>query len=87
MCFERAGDRYGENLAKASGLKASANRMYLSNPDVSSIMQREAAEIFYSIGQFKFAAECFYISKDYEKAGALLDLLLSKNVEFCILLF
>ncbi|KAM3394194.1 hypothetical protein P3S68_003196 [Capsicum galapagoense] len=31
----------------------------------------EAAQIFYSIGRFKYAADCFYDVKDYKQAGTI----------------
>ncbi|XP_021909691.1 uncharacterized protein LOC110823594 [Carica papaya] len=71
MCFEKAADKYGEKLAKATGLKAAADRMHFSNPEMFSITCREAAEIFNSIGKAALAAECFYMLKDYETAGKI----------------
>lgn len=81
MCFEKAADKYGEKLAKATGLKAAADRMHFSNPEMFSITCREAAEIFNSIGKAALAAECFYMLKDYETAGPT-----SFHVPFLILL-
>ncbi|XP_050210760.1 uncharacterized protein LOC126661049 [Mercurialis annua] len=71
MCFERAGDEYGEKLAKASGLKAAADKMHASNRESASIARRQAAEIFESIGKADYAAECFFILKEYERAGKI----------------
>ncbi|XP_048231885.1 uncharacterized protein LOC8275336 isoform X1 [Ricinus communis] len=71
MCFERAGDAYGEKLAKAAGLKAAADKMHVSNPDTASIARRQAAEIFESIGKADYAAECFYMLNEYERAGRI----------------
>ena len=71
MCFERAGDEYGEKLAKAAGLKAAADRMHASNPETASIALRQAAEIFESIAKAECAAECFYMLKEYERAGTM----------------
>ncbi|CAN0880600.1 TPR and ankyrin repeat-containing protein 1 [Linum grandiflorum] len=69
VCFERAGDEYGEKLAKATGLRASADIMHSSNPEEASVARRQAADIFESIGKADIAAECLYILKDYERAG------------------
>lgn len=69
MCFERAGDQYGEKLSKAAGLKASADRMHGSNPEMASVARRQAAEIFESIGKAEYAAECFYMLREYDRAG------------------
>ncbi|CAN1804440.1 TPR and ankyrin repeat-containing protein 1 [Linum perenne] len=69
VCFERAGDEYGEKLAKAAGLRASADIIHCSNPEEASVARRQAADIFESIGKADYAAECFYMLKDYEKAG------------------
>ncbi|CAL1352529.1 unnamed protein product [Linum trigynum] len=71
VCFERAGDEHGEKLAKAAGLRASADIMHSSNPEEASVARRQAANIFESIGKAEYAAECFYMLKDYEKAGKL----------------
>ncbi|WCJ17628.1 P-loop containing nucleoside triphosphate hydrolases superfamily protein [Euphorbia peplus] len=71
MCFERAGDEYGEKLAKAAGLKAAADKMHGSNPEMASIARRQAAEIFESIGKDEYAAECFFLLKEYERAGKI----------------
>lgn len=73
MCFERAGYTYGEKLAKATGLRAEADRQKISNFEVSCGYYNQAAETFLSIGKIEAAAECFYISKEYKKAGALFD--------------
>ncbi|WCJ17640.1 P-loop containing nucleoside triphosphate hydrolases superfamily protein [Euphorbia peplus] len=69
MCFERAGDEYGEKLAKAAGLKAAADNMHALNPEMASIARRQAGEIFESIGKDEYAAECFFLLKEYERAG------------------
>ncbi|XP_039054692.1 uncharacterized protein LOC120197159 [Hibiscus syriacus] len=69
ICFERANDSYGEKLAKALGLRANADRLHGSNLEMASIARRQAAEIFYSIGKAEHAAECFYMLKEYERAG------------------
>lgn len=69
MCFERAGDELWEKRAKASGLKAGADRMRDSNPKVACTYLREAAEIFDSIGKAESAATCYYDSGEFEKAG------------------
>ncbi|KAL4317814.1 hypothetical protein GQ457_18G023470 [Hibiscus cannabinus] len=69
ICFERANDIYGEKLAKAYGLRANADRLHGSSPEMASTARRQAAEIFYSIGKAELAAECFYMLKEYERAG------------------
>ncbi|OMO72637.1 hypothetical protein COLO4_27520 [Corchorus olitorius] len=71
MCFERAHDIYGEKLAKAFGLTAEADRLHGLNPERASTARRQAAEIFYSIGKAEDAADCFYMLKEYEKAGQI----------------
>ncbi|CAN0880576.1 TPR and ankyrin repeat-containing protein 1 [Linum grandiflorum] len=71
LCFERAGDGQGEKLAKAARLRASADNIQSSNPEEASIFRKQAADIFESIGKTELAAECFYMLKDYEKAGNL----------------
>lgn len=71
ICFERANDTYGEKLAKALGLRANADRLHGSNPEMASIARRQAADIFDSIGKAERAAECFYMLKEYERAGTI----------------
>ncbi|KAL3582369.1 hypothetical protein D5086_016701 [Populus alba] len=71
MCFERAGDEHGEKLSKASGLRAAADRMHSSNPEMASVARWQAAEIFESIGKAEYAAECFYMLKEYDRAGRI----------------
>ncbi|CAL5430271.1 unnamed protein product [Camellia sinensis] len=71
MCFERAGDTMWGKRAKASGLKANADRMCGSNPEGACTVLREAAELFDSIGMAKSAAECFCDSGEYERAGRI----------------
>ncbi|KAK9757967.1 hypothetical protein RND81_01G197400 [Saponaria officinalis] len=71
MCFERAGDKHWEILAKALGLKASACRMNDLNPDEASNILRQAAELFESINVYAKAADCYFELKDYSKAGKL----------------
>ena len=69
MCFERAGDTYWERRSKASGLKAIADRMRISNPEEAKSILREAAEIFDTIGKADSAARCFSDLGEYERAG------------------
>ncbi|CAK9141766.1 unnamed protein product [Ilex paraguariensis] len=71
MCFERAGDTMWEKRAKAAGLKAAADRMRVSNPEMFRTVLREAAEIFDSIGRAESAAECFCDLGEYERAGMI----------------
>ncbi|KAK9932148.1 hypothetical protein M0R45_019396 [Rubus argutus] len=68
MCFERAGDTYWEQRSKAAGLKAIADRMRVSNPEVANSILREAAEIFDAIGKADSAARCFSDLGEYERA-------------------
>ncbi|GJY16702.1 UvrD-like helicase, ATP-binding domain, P-loop containing nucleoside triphosphate hydrolase [Tanacetum coccineum] len=60
MCFERAGDTMWEKLAKASGLRASADQMRESNYEAFKSYVREAAGIFESVGKIESAASCCY---------------------------
>ncbi|KAI4357246.1 hypothetical protein L6164_001207 [Bauhinia variegata] len=71
MCFERAGDTYWENKAKAAGLKATANRLRDLDPENSSKIIREAAVIFETIGMNDSAAQCYSDLGDFERAGKL----------------
>lgn len=71
MCFEKAGDINWEKRAKASSLRATADRLRSSNAIESCIILREAAEIFDSIGRAESAAECFCDLGEYERAGIM----------------
>ncbi|KAK1553169.1 hypothetical protein Q3G72_030003 [Acer saccharum] len=71
MCFERAGDTYWERRTKATGLKASADRLRSSNPEEANIILREAAGIFEAIGKADSAARCFFDLGEYERAGRI----------------
>ena len=69
MCFERAGDTIWEKLAKASGLRASADQMRGTNHEAFKSYVREAAGIFESIGKLESAASCYCDLGEYERAG------------------
>lgn len=69
MCFERAGDIKWEKLAKASGLRASADKMRGTNREAYLGYLREAAAIFESIGKLESAASCYCDLGEYERAG------------------
>ncbi|XP_047306374.1 TPR and ankyrin repeat-containing protein 1-like [Impatiens glandulifera] len=71
MCFERAGDLTWERRAKATGLKAAADRLRGSNDELAFTILREAAKIFESIGRAEIAAECLFELGEYEKAGRI----------------
>ncbi|KZV14915.1 hypothetical protein F511_40287 [Dorcoceras hygrometricum] len=71
MCFERAGEATWEKRAKASGLRASADYVRISNAREAQIMIREAAELFHSIGRAASAAECFFELEEYKRAGMI----------------
>jgi len=73
-CFERARYEYGEKLAKASAFKADADLKHVLSPKEASDLRRQAAEIFEAIGVADSAAECFYMLKEYEKAGMMFTL-------------
>ncbi|RZC62630.1 hypothetical protein C5167_024386 [Papaver somniferum] len=71
MCFERAGDLKREKWAKASGLRAAADRLQGSNFELARVALMEAAEIYESISKNELAAECFIELKEFKRAGAL----------------
>ncbi|XP_076915166.1 uncharacterized protein LOC143574429 [Bidens hawaiensis] len=71
MCFERAGDIKWETLAKASGLRASADQMRGTNHEAFTGYARQAAEMFESIGKLELAASCFCDLEEYETAGKM----------------
>lgn len=71
MCFEKAGEENWEKRAKASGLRATGDRLRDSNSAEARVMLIEAAEIFESIGKADIAAECFCDLGEYERAGML----------------
>ncbi|KAI3734275.1 hypothetical protein L6452_13740 [Arctium lappa] len=59
MCFERAGDKMWEILARASGIRTRAEQMQGTNPEAASGYLREAAAMFESIGKLEPAASCY----------------------------
>lgn len=69
MCFARAGDAFWEKSAEAAELRAVALSMSGSNSKMTDTYLKRAAEIFVSICKYEQAAQCYYESKDYEKAG------------------
>lgn len=86
MCFERASDAYWERMSKAAGLKATADRMRISNPEEANSILREAAEIFEAIGKADSAASCFSDLGEYERAGMAfyLNLMHLYTVHICL---
>ncbi|GKA24657.1 UvrD-like helicase, ATP-binding domain, P-loop containing nucleoside triphosphate hydrolase [Tanacetum coccineum] len=71
MCFERARDTMWEKLAKASGLRASADQMRGTNPEAFVGYLRDAAGMFESIGKLESAALCYCDLGEYERAGKI----------------
>ncbi|KAL4575598.1 hypothetical protein LXL04_022446 [Taraxacum kok-saghyz] len=71
MCFERAGDKKWEKLARASGLRAIADQMRGTKPEAFLRNLREAAEMFESIGKLESAASCYCDLGEYERAGKI----------------
>ncbi|XP_071723216.1 uncharacterized protein [Rutidosis leptorrhynchoides] len=71
MCFERAGDTYWGKLAEAAGLHFAADCARRSNPDMADRYLQKAAQIYESIDKPNFAAQCFFESRQYEKAGII----------------
>lgn len=69
MCFERAGDLYRENLARAAGLQASGRRNLQLNLEMGRSALAEAADIYEAIGRAEAAAQCFIELKEYKRAG------------------
>ncbi|KAH9622535.1 hypothetical protein KSS87_017350 [Heliosperma pusillum] len=84
MCFERAGDKHWETVAKALGLKASATRLNELNPKEASNIFKQAAKLFESISIYGKAAECYFELKDFHKAGdcSTLDLFRAGSLYF-----
>ena len=69
LCFERAGDTTWEKLAKASGLRASADQIRGTNHEAFVGYVREAAGMFESIRKFESAASCYCDLGEFERAG------------------
>ncbi|GKA22432.1 UvrD-like helicase, ATP-binding domain, P-loop containing nucleoside triphosphate hydrolase [Tanacetum coccineum] len=63
---KRAGDTIWEKLAKASGLRASADQMRGTNHEAFTSYVREAAGIFESIGKLESVASCYCDLGEYE---------------------
>lgn len=76
MCFKQAGEMGWEKRTKAAVFMETAERIRYSDPEKARTCLLEAAEIFYSIGMFESAAECFYDSKDYKQAGMTYEIAL-----------
>ncbi|GKD72843.1 UvrD-like helicase, ATP-binding domain, P-loop containing nucleoside triphosphate hydrolase, partial [Tanacetum coccineum] len=60
-----------ETLARASGLRASADQMRGTNHEAFKSYVREAAGIFESIGKLESAASCYCDLGEYERAGKI----------------
>ncbi|PWA46185.1 uvrD-like Helicase, ATP-binding domain, P-loop containing nucleoside triphosphate hydrolase [Artemisia annua] len=71
ICFERAGDTMWEKLAKACGLRASADQIRETHPESYFSYLREAAGKIYmhKCGKFDAAAECFTLAGCYSEAA------------------
>ncbi|KAJ1272597.1 hypothetical protein BS78_06G215000 [Paspalum vaginatum] len=69
MCFEKAGDAYGEKWARAAGLLATADRVISTNLDMGQTSLQKASEIFESIDMHEKAATCYMKLGDYKRAG------------------
>ena len=78
MCFERAGDKHWETFAKAAGMESSAARA--QNHEEAFKILRQAGELFESINEHKRAADCYYESKNYDKAGMPFAMCLSPKM-------
>ncbi|PWA59878.1 uvrD-like Helicase, ATP-binding domain, P-loop containing nucleoside triphosphate hydrolase [Artemisia annua] len=71
ICFERAGDVMWLKLAKACGLRASADQIRGTHPESYFGYLREAAGLFESIGKLDSAASCYCDLGEYERAGKI----------------
>ena len=69
FCFERAGDKMWEKLAKACGLRASADQIRATHPESYFGYLKEAAGLFESIGKLDSAASCYCDLGEHERAG------------------
>nr|GEW00454.1 UvrD-like helicase, ATP-binding domain, P-loop containing nucleoside triphosphate hydrolase [Tanacetum cinerariifolium] len=86
LCFERAGDETWLKLAKACGLRASADQIRRTHSESYFGYLREAADLFESIGKLDSAASCYYDLREYERAVCkskkLFDKELKEHVSF-----
>ncbi|KAJ0765120.1 putative TPR and ankyrin repeat-containing protein [Helianthus annuus] len=71
MCFERAGDKMWETLAKASRLRSFGEHIRGTNPEAFIGYVKEAAGMFESIGKLESAASCFCDLGEYRRAGKI----------------
>ncbi|ONM14317.1 P-loop containing nucleoside triphosphate hydrolase superfamily protein [Zea mays] len=71
MCFEKAGDAYRENWARAAGLLATADRVISTNLERGQANLQKASEIYESIGMHEKAATCYIKLGDYKRAGMI----------------
>ncbi|GJV79969.1 UvrD-like helicase, ATP-binding domain, P-loop containing nucleoside triphosphate hydrolase [Tanacetum coccineum] len=60
-----------EKLAKACGLRASADQIRGTHPESYFGYLRKAAGMFESIGKLESAASCYYDLREYERAGKI----------------
>lgn len=83
MCFEKAGDAYRENWARAAGLLATADRVISTNLERGQANLQKASEIYESIGMHEKAATCYIKLGDYKRAGViiLLNFLIHQNYQ------
>nr|GFD48216.1 UvrD-like helicase, ATP-binding domain, P-loop containing nucleoside triphosphate hydrolase [Tanacetum cinerariifolium] len=65
------GDTMWEKLAKACGLRASADHIRGTHPESYFGYLREAAELFESIEKFESAASSYCDLGEYERAGKI----------------
>ena len=72
MCFQRAGKTFHAKWAEATRLQADAWHISGSKSKDSQEYLKKAAELFDSIGKYETAAQCYYESDEYEKAGILI---------------
>jgi tetratricopeptide (TPR) repeat protein len=69
MCFEKAGDMYNENWARAAGLVERAERHTFMNLEKAHTALQKAAEIYETIRMYDKAAACYIKLGNYAKAG------------------
>lgn len=86
LSFERAGDPYRANWAKAAGLQQAGERLLGSDIKTSAQLFRDAATLFLSLGKGEAAAKCYLKTGEHRKAGIVTwSSLVSTSFFLCII--
>ncbi|MCO5576944.1 hypothetical protein L7F22_030765 [Adiantum nelumboides] len=71
LCFERAGDQYHTDLAKAASLRQFGEKQFSINRDIAIANLKTASEMFLALQRPESAAKCCVKYGDHCKAGII----------------